>query len=181
MKYDLPISREHFCVPAVLQAVLRNEGYDIEQNDIASVLGVNIPSEKAEDYQNIVGIKLTEDEKMWGVVLHKNSVNDLFNYFGIKLHEDYIPISTIAEEVFFDTIKNCLSNYNHLICGFNYSALFGNSDREFGHVALICEVDKCENISILDPGPLNSGYKSVKSDDLYYAIKRISDGLWCIS
>lgn len=36
-----------------------------------------------------------------------------------------------------------------------------------------------ETIDILDPGPKNAGYKTVKSSDLFYAIKANHDGLWC--
>ena len=78
-------------------------------------------------------------------------------------------------------INNLLVNNFSIICGYNYSWLFGNHKDTFRHVSIVVGTSqKDETILILDPGPKDAGFKYVRANDLYDAIRAGKDGLWCI-
>lgn len=163
------VAKKEYCIPAVLEMVLNI--YDIKslnQDDIASQFTIN-------SSQNT-------PEEEWGIVLDNNSINNFFERNDIPLVENFISINQIYDEYdFVDRVKKELLN-SVIICGYNYSYLYGNKDRNFSHVSIILDIsDDCKSVYILDPGPKESGFKWVDLYDLYLAIKNRKDGLWCIS
>ena len=69
-----------------------------------------------------------------------------------------------------------------VICGYNYSWLYGHKEDSFQHVSIVTEIlERGNKVSLLDPGPKAAGYNIVNTEDLYYAIREANDGLWCIS
>ena len=78
-------------------------------------------------------------------------------------------------------LKEMLTKEIVIICGYNYTWLFGNKEDVFQHVSIVVDVFENKNeIILLDPGPKNAGYKSVLADNLFDAIREAHDGLWCI-
>ena len=165
------VAKPNYCVPAVLEMVLMHYGIQgITQDNIAAQLTI-VPENKGVEHIN------------WGAHINDNTINLFFQKNGIELIEKYIPINQIMDSYFFEEkVRDLLHQKISIICGYNYTWLFGNREDSFRHVSII--VDTCsesEKILILDPGPKDSGYKYVSTEDLYYSIKAGKDGLWCIS
>ena len=179
-EYINMIARNNFCVPAVLCSILHAESYSVTQEAIADVLGITVPINAAETVSDISNVKFSDNDIDWGVKIKSNSLNDMFSRFDIKLRETYIPINTIAEECFAEVLNLHLLEGEHIVCGFNYSSLYSLPYANYGHVSIICDV-KSDRVILLDPGPKDAGIKSVMADNLYLAIRKRADGLWCIS
>ena len=173
MKYleKVVISKPNYCVPATLEMVLKhNNIMSITQDDIAVQLQI-IPAE-----ENVV-------PEMWGAQIKDNTINDFFVSNGIALREKYIPISHFMDEFFLaDKISELLLKNVSIICGYNYSWLYGNHKDSYRHVSIIVGISlDNKTVELLDPGPKNAGYNTVRIDTLFDAIKAGHDGLWCIS
>lgn len=179
-KYKLQLARNFLCVPAVLETICLAEGYNIKQSDIADFFGINLPLDCKKDYQDLQNIHIVDDSRYWGIVLSYDSINCFFQHFQIKLYEKYIPINTISEENFDDKLTQLMQTTPHIVCGFRYTALYNGNPGDYGHVSIICDIDRKGKITLLDPGPKDAGYKIVDADALHYAIKMHRDGLWCI-
>lgn len=180
-QYELVVAHKFLCVPAVLSMIVATTDIlNLNQDKIAEYFGVNVPV--GSDDGLINNVKQINDENSWGVVISNNEVNGFFEHFGIPLEEHFIHVNTIAEYYFEDLIKNLLEDKKHIICGYDYYSLNlqnANSMR-IGHVSIIKAI-KNGNIVIIDPGPKDPGEKIIKPEDLFFAIKRKSNGLWIIS
>jgi len=179
-KYTNTIARSHFCVPAILCTVMHNEGYEISQEIIAEMIGITVPTNDDQIISDIHNISYSDNDIEWGVKLKNDSINNLFSKLNVKLHETYLPINTISEERFLDVLFSHLTLGEHIVFGFNYSSLYSLPAANYGHVSLVCDIEKNEKVILLDPGPKEAGIKTVLADDLYIAIKNRTDGLWCI-
>jgi hypothetical protein len=160
---------------------LRDEGYEVSQDTIAEILGITVPTGAVQMVSDIYNISYSNDDIEWGVKLKLNSINDLFSKLDVKLHETYLPINTISEDRFIDVLAFHFLSGEHIVCGFNYSFLYSLPTANYGHVSLVCDIEKKDRVRLLDPGPKDPGVKNVLADDLYLAIRKRSDGLWCIS
>jgi len=99
----------------------------------------------------------------------------------VQLAEVFISIRTMYNEYdMIDVIRRHLVT-SAVICGFNYSALYKNGEERYGHVSIIESACGDNIVYLLDPGPQGYGRKCVKADQLFCTIKRVGDGLWCIS
>lgn len=168
---QLVISEPNWCVPAVLEMVLKHHGIDtFSQQDIAKQL-------------NIVPATDESEHKKWGAQIKENTLNIFFDANMIPLHEEFISIGHFLDDYFMiEKIQELLENNISIVCGYNYTWLYGNREDTFQHVSIITEVLSHGNeVCLLDPGPKAAGYKTVKAEDLYYAIRAAKDGLWCIS
>lgn len=167
---DIIVARPNYCVPAVLEMVLNHHNISsFSQNDIAQQL-------------NIVPADDSVDPELWGAHISDDTLNNFFAQNGIPLRERYISIHNFMDEYFMgEKIATLLVNGASIICGYNYTWLFGKKEDRFGHVSIIVSIsDNFERVELLDPGPKNAGYKTVGSYDLFAAIKARNDGLWCI-
>lgn len=167
---DVIVAQPNYCVPAVLEMVLNHYGiFSFTQFDIAQQL-------------NIVPANDNVDPKLWGAHISDNTLNHFFTQKGIALREHFTSIHNFMDEDFMVTeIASLLSKGISIICGYNYTWLFGNKEDCFGHVSIIVGIsDNGKMVDLLDPGPKNAGYKTVPSYDLFSAIKARHDGLWCI-
>lgn len=171
MKYvdQTVIAKPNWCVPAALEMVLKHYGYNkFSQSMIAEQL-------------EIIPAKEEIDHSKWGSQIKKNTINDFFSANAIALHERFISINLFLDEYFLeDKIQVLLENNVSIICGFNYSYLYGNKEDTFQHVAIIVAVKSENKVLLLDPGPRDAGYKIVDIGDLFASIKKAQDGLWCI-
>lgn len=164
------IAEPNWCVPATLEMVLNHYGIkDITQYDIANQL-------------NIITDDDTTDHKKWGTQIDDNTFNDFFVNNNISLVENYISIGQFMDDYFMvEKMEELLSEGITIICGFNYTWLYGNGEDTFQHVSIVTEIlNRGNDVILLDPGPKGAGYRTVKSNDLYYAIRASYDGLWCI-
>ena len=165
------ISEPNWCVPAVLEMVLRHYGINtLSQQDIAEQLEIVPATDKIE-------------HKKWGTQIKENTVNEFFEANKIPLHESFIPIGHFMDDYFMiDKIQGLLEKDITVVCGYNYTWLYGNQEDSFQHVSIITEIlERGNKVCLLDPGPKGAGYKIVKAEDLFYAIRAAQDGLWCIS
>lgn len=173
------IAKPYLCVAAVLELIIR-ESYPnkkITQLDIANYFGVGIKNRRALPIQNVYQVENDEDV---GIHLEKDSINRFFRDYNLHLQEHFVSIYSIAEYDFEETIKLNLKKDAFLVCGYSYGRLYNIETKyELGHVSIIKNVTQ-GTIEMLDPGPLNSGYKKVKAEDLYSAIRIRGDGLWII-
>lgn len=172
MKYvdSIVIAKPDWCVPATLEMVLNHYGIaGYTQASIAQQLNI-IPA--TDEVPSI----------HWGTQISNNTLNDFFTNNGINLQERFLSIHLYMDEDFLaDEIKSLLSKGVSIICGYNYTWLFGNREDNYGHVSIIVGIsDDLQSVYLLDPGPKNAGYKTVLLHDLFYAIKARNDGLWCI-
>lgn len=169
---DNPIvAKQNYCVPAVLQMVLEHHNvYGYNQDKIASQLCI-IPDSDDVDHSE------------WGARIKNDTINNFFSCNNINLKEQYVPINQFMDNYFMcEKIKELISKNITIICGYNYTWLFGNQEDTYRHVSIIVDVDlDTDKILLLDPGPKDAGYKYVASDKLFYAIKAGKDGLWCIT
>ncbi|MDE7122058.1 MAG: C39 family peptidase [Oscillospiraceae bacterium] len=167
---EVVVAKPNYCVPASILMVLHHYGiYEYSQEMIANNLFITPCDDKI-------------DHRLWGTYIDNNTLNTFFNKAGINLSETFLGINMFMDEwLMSEKINELLSNDISIICGYNYTYLFGNKEDTFGHVSVIIGVSEDNNsIDILDPGPKNAGLKTVSSSDLFYAIKAKNDGLWCI-
>lgn len=165
------VAKQNYCVPAVLQMVLEHYNiYGFDQDRIAANL-------------SIVADDMDIEHAKWGAQIKKDTINNFFLHNQINLQEKFISINQFMDEYFMSNkIKELLQNGISIICGYNYTWLFGNREDTYRHVSIIVDIDvKSGEILLLDPGPKNAGYKNVPTEKLFYAIKAGRDGLWCIS
>lgn len=165
------IAKRNYCVPATLQMVLEHyniQGFD--QDKIASSL-------------SIVSDDDTVEHVKWGTQIDNDTLNNFFGNNHINLQEKYVPINHFMDGYFMiHRLKELLQNDISIICGYNYTWLFGNREDTYRHVSIIVDVDvMSEKVLLLDPGPKDAGYKYVSAEKLFCAIKAGRDGLWCIS
>lgn len=167
---QLVIAKPNWCVPAALEMVLIHHGIKtLSQAEIAEQL-------------DIVSAEENVDHKKWGAQIKKNTINNFFETMSIQLHENFLSINYFQDDFFLEEeIQKLLKNNISIICGFNYTWLFGNKEDTFQHVSIIVDILQDSKVLLLDPGPRDAGYKTVKIQDLFYAIKAAKDGLWCIS
>lgn len=179
INYELIVADSYLCIPATLQTILKSEGFIplISQYKIADYFAINVPL----DYKNknLKNINRTSDSKEWGIKLKKESINSFFKFYKIPLHERYIPINTLQDWEFSDTIINAINEKKHIVCGYSYNLLYNNKKGNIGHVSLITGISDNE-IEILNPGPDNSGFQRVDLYQLYNSIRLKKDGLWLI-
>lgn len=174
--YELIEAKPFLCVGASIEMILRSEGICIyDQVDISERLGVNIPPE---DESSLLNVTRTIDKNRWGTVIENGVLNRLFEEISVPLYENYIHISTIHEAEFAVTLAKQITTGHHIICGFDYGVLFRDKQSTVGHVAIITAVSNEGNVELLDPGPDDSGIKTVNADLLYDAIRSKKDGLW---
>lgn len=164
------IAKPNWCVPATLEMVLMHHGItSFPQDMIAQQLEIIPASDNIE-------------HSAWGAKIGQNTINSFFINNHLSLRETYIPINHFFDEyLLVEQLHTILRESNSVICGYNYSWLFGNRDDTYQHVSIIVDVvSSDEEICLLDPGPKDAGYKTVRLTDLYFAIRAANDGLWCI-
>ena len=168
---QIVISQTNWCVPATLEMVLKHHGIDLlSQEDIAKQL-------------DIVAVTDGVPQQKWGAQIKENTLNDFFYANKIQLHEKYIPINHFIDEFFMiEELQKLLDCGVTVICGYNYTSLYGKGEDSFQHVSIITGIEEGgRRVQLLDPGPRSAGYRVVKAETLFYAIKDAKDGLWCIS
>jgi hypothetical protein len=169
--YEPIVAKPNFCVPAVLQMVLKYYGVkEMTQDEIASQLLITPDRDDVEHIN-------------WGARIENDTLNIFFQNNGLELKEEYISINQFMDSFFLmEKLQELIQKQVSIICGYNYTWLFGNGEDTFRHVSIVVDVFLNEDrVLLLDPGPKDAGYKYVSADKLFYAIKAGKDGLWCIT
>lgn len=175
--YNMTKAEDYFCIPSVIQAILRYYKYEISQIDIAKFFNFYMPNN---DNFNDFNITITKNKNDFGIKLTNTSINDFFKKNNFPLNEKYHSIDHFEDWEFNDFIDENLTYNYHIVCGYSYGTLFNEQRNiEIGHVSIITKKDN-NRIEILNPGPRNYGYQWVDSYKLYSAIKRKTDGIWLI-
>lgn len=177
MRYQNNYKSEGFlCIPSVLYTILKSEKINIDFERIVNFFNYHLPI----DYNPgiIRNYKFSEVEADWGVKLEKDTINLLFEELNLPFIENYIPINTLEDWSFIDTIKSNLSN--HIVFGYDFSFLYEQKESDIGHVSIINSLIGDEQVEILNPGPKYYGKKVFNAYDIYLSIKRKKDGLWII-
>lgn len=167
---SLIVAKPNYCIPATVNMVLNCLGcVELTQDSIARCFDVNTDPRTPEN--------------SWGISATELTVNRIRALLSVPLYEKYISINLLYNEYDLEQhIFKVLHQGALIICGYNYSALWGGSCSSFNHASVINAININEgHISLADPGPEGAGFKQVCSTDLYYAIKRGCGFLWCIS
>lgn len=167
---QIVIAKPNWCVPAALEMVLKHFGIEAYSQEII-----------AEQFE-IVPATDNMNHSKWGAQINNGTINSFFTANQLALYEKYIPITHFYDEYsMVEIVRELLQKNTSIICGYNYTRLFGKGEDTFQHVSIIVELLAYdEEIRLLDPGPREAGYKTVKTVDLFYAIRAAQDGLWCI-
>lgn len=173
-------SENYLCVPSVLEYIIHSEGYStINKYDIANYFGVGFPKEEICD--EVYNYRISTDSYEFGVVLERDSINNMFSFFRIPLMETYVKLLSVERDFVLDFLNDTLREGKHIICGYDYNAIYKIDDKYIGHVSLIYNVNiEKECISLIDPGPVGFGVKHINIDVLYNAIYSAKDGFWVI-
>jgi len=163
-------AKKEYCFPAVMEILLKIYGYnDIDQCVIAKKLCELTGQDETSFIQD-------------GLLIRPGILDIFFRENGFKLKEQYISYVEIFDEYDFERkLEEQCAQGSFIICGYNYSWLFSKCRGAANHVSVICSVNsEIEYITIFDPGPEDYGYKEVKIDDLWYALKIAQAGIWCV-
>ena len=176
----IPIKGDNFfCVSVSLYIVMKSEGVSLPLEEIASDFKYTFPSDYTPPYK-IKNYEYSSENKKWGVLLEKETINSFFKKRNLPFVEVYIPINTIAEYNFFDILSAAKSTNNHVIFGYDYTRLYEGIKGDIGHVSIVNNIISEDVIEILDPGLKNYGIKQIPVYDMYCSIKSWNDGLWII-
>ena len=162
--------KKEYCFPAVVEMLLKFYGYNnMDQCAIAKEL-----------------CKLTHQSLTSfiqdGLQIRPGILNRFFVENGFSLRENYISYTKIYDEYDFECkVEEQIEQKSFIICGYNYSWLYFKCGGSANHVSIICSINsRAGMITLCDPGHENYGYKEVKIDDLWYALKVAHAGIWCV-
>lgn len=167
----LVIAKEYLCFDALLEMII-SRAYSsayFTQIDLAEIFGVTIPEGTHTPINNV---RYSNDIKDCGTNICVGDINYFFHNNSIPLHISYISSKYIDELNFVDIIKR--NSLAYIILAFCYGLLYNEpQNNDVGHVVLLEKIDtETDTIQIYDPGPRNHGSKTVKVDDIVYAMKR---------
>ena len=170
-------AENYFCFFALLEMVLQDMGYfDMDQIGIADFFEVVFPSN-----YTVATRRCSYSEKTWefGAHVGEKDINLFFTENNIRCSCFYLPINTISEVVFEDTINEMLQSKDYLIVTYSYGLLYRKHDlRDIGHVGLLSKTLPSFKVEIYDPGPKNDGYRVVDGFDLYDAMRFKQGGIY---
>ena len=166
------ISKEHLCFDALLEIILSRLDplLGFNQIDLAELFGITIPPGTQTSIKNV---KYSNDITECGTNICIRDINQFFQKNSIQLKLSYIP-SNCFDEISIGEILTKNNRKAFIVFAFCYGLLYNEpQNNDVGHVALFEGIDiKSDTIEIYDPGPRNYGSKTVKVDDMVYAIKR---------
>lgn len=173
------VAKPYCCMPAVLESILRHYGYErFSQFDIAEYFGVYVPSGAI--LPEITNAIESSNAELFGIRFENKKLGDFFRENSITLKEEYLSVSHFFDEYHFQQkVEKLLALGCSLICGYNYSALFGTSNDVIGHVSIILSLHGT-TVKMLDPGPKNPGEKNVDIEKLFFSMRSKFGGIWII-
>lgn len=165
-------AKEYLCFDALLEMIISDSASQcyFSQTDLAEIFGITVPVGTQTSIKNV---KYCNDTKNFGTNICTGEINDFLCEKSIPLKLSYISSSYIDETTFIDMIVE-QNKKAYIVFAFCYGLLYNEpKNNEVGHVVLLEKIDtQTDTIEIYDPGPRNHGIKTVKIDDMVYAMKR---------
>lgn len=166
------IAKEYLCFYALLEMIISHTESSVHftQMDLAEVFGITFPMGTRTSIKNI---RYSDNVADLGANICIREINDFFYDNLIPLHLSFIHSSSFDETTFGDIIFEKKKN-SYIVFAFSYGFLYDEpQNKDVGHVVLFENIDsKADTLGIYDPGPRNHGSKTVKVDDMVYAMKR---------
>lgn len=169
--YSQFIAKPYKCVAATLSLALYNlSSIRIEQDEIASSLGLKVPSRDVKENSNE---QYTDDINDIGIEIHEEALKKWLDVKRLAVEVSYEEGCKIAEIGFEDKIARLLKANYQLIVLYSYGELvFQRELADLGHASVILDIDKANDfIKIFDPGPTNAGIKKISTLRLYDAMR----------
>lgn len=169
---DFIIAKDYLCFNALLEMIVSdiNSSSHFSQVEFAEIFGITVPKGIQVPIKNV---QYSNDVAQCGTNVCVDTINDFFRNNLIPLKLSYISASYFDEITFGDIIFE-KSKKSYIVFAFCYGLLYDESqNNDVGHVVLLEKIDtETDTIQIYDPGPRNHGSKTVKVDDMVYAMKR---------
>lgn len=166
------VADNYLCFMALLEMIVSDSysAHHYSQTDFAELFGITIPFDTHTTIRNVQYSKSITD---CGTNICIGEINDFFLDKLIPLHLSFIPSSYFDETTVGDIIDEKKKN-SYIVFAFSYGFLYDEpQNKDVGHVVLFENIDsKADTLGIYDPGPRNHGSKTVKVDDMVYAMKR---------
>lgn len=162
---DLIISENYLCFATLIEIILRDFGNkDISRFFVAEQLGITLPV----GYSKLnIAAEYSDDSFQQGIKVEADRLNSFFKENNIALYAKYYHATP------FTMLEEGLRRfpYDYVIFLFSYGELMHKSElREVGHAALYMNNMDNGKIDIYDPGPNDSGIKTVNCYELEEAM-----------
>lgn len=166
------ISRNYLCFDALLEMIVTDicPNTQYTQFSFAELFGITIPNGEHTEIKNV---RFSSNIEECGTNINVNDINAFFDKNQIPLSLSFVPANHFDEATFDDyLVANSRNSY--VVFAFCYGVLYNEpQNANVGHVSLLKGFgNTVETIEIYDPGPRNSGVKIVKTDDMFYAMRR---------
>lgn len=165
------VAESYLCFMALLEMIALETTPDnhLTQYDFAELFGITVPVGTKTPIKNVQYSANIED---FGTNICVKEINKFFEKNMIPLQLSFISSCYFDEITFADTIQKNGGEY--MVFAFCYGLLYNEpQNNDIGHVVLLEKIDTgTDTIQIYDPGPRNHGSKTVKVDDMVYAMKR---------
>jgi len=164
------------CVPATLKVILSQYKINLDVEDIAKDLEIEIPKEFAKHYPNLT---INKNNQFYQPINKKEfSINNFFkkNKISLTMKRYYLTDPIKIQTLIIDKIKN-----NYIAICYDFPTTI-NKDAKWGHVALVTKISK-NKIELLNPYICNKDQKYTISIDLIAKAikkhtKRKMAGVW---
>lgn len=170
-------AQKRLCLAALLETILiKHNITNINQIYIAKNLGITLPPNNSLSVK-IDNAIISDTPYKWGMNFTEEELQVFFREENIDIEFTYAS-SKIFEDWTFETFIESKLTENNIICTFDYNTVFKpDNNNLIGHAVLIKKKED-SMVIVFDPGPEESGIKTVDIYDLYVASKRMNGGLW---
>ena len=167
---DYVIADNYLCSLALLEMILKENGRNISQYDLAEIVGITVPEKYSGSVKNIV---YSHDLNNYGVNLTPEKLCQFFAKNGVAVDVIYLDALRINEIELNVILEKYIEQGKYVVFAFSYGVLYGKTLlSNLGHVSLLERVISDDIIQIYDPGPDNSGVKCVRISDMYDAMRQ---------
>lgn len=160
-KYKHLTQQQFLCGPTCVQMILFRRGKWVGQEKLGSVLGVKIPKEVEELYED--KFEFVENKEDSGFRIDRFSEKDVKEVFSsFKLKVKVSKISTIEDLP--DFFRKQFENGSDVIANISWKPL---RKTDGGHYVLISEFNPETNqVTVCDPSPSSKNHWTIDLDDL---------------
>lgn len=166
------VAKNYLCFYALLEMIIDDiqSTAHFSQYDLAELFGITIPIGEKMLVRNIT---YSNDASEYGSKICVEKVNNFLREHFIPLQATFIYSNCLDEMTISNTIVANVGQ-SYVIFAFCYGVLYNEPHNiNIGHVSLLEEIDeKADTIKMYDPGPRNPGSKTVRVDDMLYAMKK---------
>lgn len=171
-------SENYLCFLALLEMILVDVlNTDLfNQYSLAEIFGITLPMNDSIPVKNVT---YSDSPYEYGVHIDERKLNDFFLNTGIPINVVYYKVNPYEDNLIDAYGNDELRKNKYIIYTYSYGSLYHEPQNiEVGHVALLEEVISERIIRIYDPGPRNSGSKTVDRLDMYDAMRERNAGMY---